>query len=144
MKIDDILFGQQTGNKTTNRKEATDTNFKDLLNNQVQPADASHPLASTNAVTPTAAISATLRLEGLQLSEKTIDSLESFSAALEDTTIAAEDLEPFVDALEEETSALLDLQQDLPQDDPLAKLLNRIATVAYIESSKFRRGDYNA
>ena len=46
--------------------------------------------------------------------------------------------------MEEETSALLDLQEELPQDDPLAKLLNRIATVTYLESAKYRRGDYNA
>ncbi len=144
MKIDDILLGQQTGNKTANRKTTTETNFKDLLDNHVQPLDANHPVSNTSAVMPTATISATVRLEGLQLSEKAIDTLESFGAALNNTAVSAQDLEPFVDAMEEETAALLDLQEELPQDDPLAKLLNRIATVTYLESAKYRRGDYNA
>jgi len=143
MKIDDILFGQQTGNKTTNRKTTTETNFKDLLDNHVQPTDANQSVSGTNAVTAAPAISATVRLEGLQLSEKAIDTLASFGAALNDNSIASQDLEPYVNAMEEETSALLDLQEELPQDDPLSKLLNRIATVTYLESAKYRRGDYN-
>ena len=61
MKIDDILFGQQTGNKTTNRKTTTETNFKDLLDNHVQPGDANQSVSGTNAVTPAPAISATKR-----------------------------------------------------------------------------------
>ena len=143
MKIDDILSGQQTGNKATGKKSTSETNFKDLLSNQIQPTDGSQPVAGSKAVAPSSTISAALRLEGLQLSEKTIDTLASFGAALENASLTAEELEPFVTALEEETDALLDLREELPQDDPLAKLLNRIATVTYLEAAKYRRGDYS-
>lgn len=143
MKIDDILFGQQTGNKTTGKKTTSETNFKDLLTNQAQQAGASGQVTESGTIAPSPPISAALRLEGLQLSEKTINTLESFGAALENVSLASEDLEPFVAALEEETTALLDLQEELPQEDPLAKLLNRIATVTYLETEKYRRGDYS-
>ena len=144
MKIDDILSGQQAGNKATGKKSTTETNFKDLLSNQVQPTDANQPTAGSKAAAPISAVSAALRLEGLQLTEKTINTLESFGIALKNASLVAEDLEPFVDALEEETAALLDLQEDLPEEDPLTKLLNRIATVSYLEIAKYRRGDYSS
>ncbi len=47
-----------------------------------------------------------------------------------------------VEALEEDTGSILGLKEKLPAEDPLAKLLDRVATVSYVEAAKYRRGDY--
>ncbi len=95
-------------------------------------------------VTPAAALQVppALRLESLTLAETTMNSLASFGEALGDLSLPGESLLPFVESLEEETSSLLSLKEQLPTDDPLARLLDRVASVSYVETAKFRRGDY--
>jgi hypothetical protein len=84
-----------------------------------------------------------LRLQGVQLTEASILSLESFATALEDANLAARDLEPFITALEEENQGLIDIRAQLPDDDPLAKLIEQVAAATYLETAKYRRGDYH-
>ena len=71
-----------------------------------------------------------------------MDTLESFGSALNNLEFSAKDIEPFVDALENETQSILELKKQLPEQDPLSLLLERVATVSYIETAKYRRGDY--
>ena len=85
-----------------------------------------------------------LRLQGVQMTEATIDSLESFAKALEDVTLSPKELEPFITALEEENQGLLDIKEQLPADDPLAKLIEQVAAASYLETAKYRRGDYDS
>ena len=145
MKINDLLSGQQTGNKTSGQpKQAAEQNFKELLNNQIQPAAGPLDTSAVKQITHNPGVSATLRIESLALTEKTINTLESFGTALADPNLAAEDIEPFVVEIEEEVQALLGLKEEMPQKDPLAKLVDRVATIAYLESAKYRRGDYIA
>lgn len=115
--------------------------FKQLLEAQLQSVASATP--ATN-VTPAAALQVppALRLESLTLAETTMNSLASFGEALGDLSLPGESLLPFVESLEEETSSLLSLKEQLPTDDPLARLLDRVASVSYVETAKFRRGDY--
>lgn len=85
-----------------------------------------------------------LRLQGVQLTEATIESLESFAQALENTSLSTKDIEPFIAALEEETQGLLDIKEQLPDNDPLGKLIEQVAAATYLETAKYRRGDYDS
>lgn len=144
MKINDIFSGQQNGNKAAGKQESSpEVRFKDLLK-RLQPTAGGFDVSEAKEISTSSSVSANLRLEGLTLTEKTIDTLESFGAALADSRLTAEDIEPFVSSLEEETAALAELKEELPQDDPLAKLLDRVATITYLETAKYRRGDYSA
>jgi hypothetical protein len=87
-------------------------------------------------------VPAALRIESLSVAEATINSLESLGTALNNLRLPAEDLAPLVEALEEETGSILDLKGKLPAEDPLARLLDRVASISYVETAKFRRGDY--
>ncbi|MCB2182870.1 MAG: hypothetical protein KQH63_12625 [Desulfobulbaceae bacterium] len=130
----------KSGQKTD--KPVSGPDFRDLLEAQLQ------EVSSTSAVTPpleTGAInqvSPALRVEGLSVAEATIKSLDSFGSALGNLDLPEEALEPLVETLEEETSSLLEVKQQLPADDPLADLLDRVASVSYAEAAKYRRGDY--
>jgi len=140
MKIHDILQSLKGAGKTTGK--ATGGDFQQLLageiGNTLPPATA----GVSAATAATAAIPAGLRLQGLELTETTLSTLDSFSAALGNTALKTEELEPFVAALEEDVAALRATREQMPPTDPLAKLLDRVATVSYLETAKFRRGDY--
>jgi hypothetical protein len=145
MKINDIIPGQQGVGKTDNQStKTTSTKFDDLLRNEIQGLQQTGKTQPTEKVTPQNQIPASLRIDSLSLSETTIDTLDSFSSALADPRFSAQDLEPFAQALEDDTEALIDLKKQLPGGDPLAALLDRVATVSYLEAAKFRRGDYTA
>lgn len=121
------------------------SNFQQMLAARLATVSES---SQTAAVSPTPPVEAlvgpALRLASLDLTESAIDTLESFGAALGNTGIDPDGLEPFIAALEDETAALLDIKQHLPAEDPLAKMLEQVATVTFLESSKFRRGDYHS
>ncbi len=143
MKINDIIPGQANINKTGSKSSTQSAgNFQELLQNELTAAKQSEKTAAASAVQASQQVPPQLRIAGLNVSESTISTLDAFSSALADQRFTMAELEPFASALEEGTAALLDLKKQLPQDDPLAQLLDRVATVSYLESSKFRRGDY--
>lgn len=125
-----------------NSKPLSGNEFKSFLESQIQSVSSS---AKTGAAAQVAALSmvpAALRIESLSVAEATINSLESLGTALNNLRLPAEDLAPLVEALEEETGSILDLKGKLPAEDPLARLLDRVASISYVETAKFRRGDY--
>lgn len=130
---------------TTQPASGRAVDFQNLLASRLAAMQESAP---TTASRPTAALSAiippALRLAGLDLTETTLDTLDAYGKALGNTAIDGAGLEPFIAAMEDETAGLLDLKQQLPIDDPLAKMLEQVATVTFLESAKFRRGDYQA
>ncbi|MDD5758724.1 MAG: hypothetical protein PHI06_06540 [Desulfobulbaceae bacterium] len=139
------LTGQRvTDSKSSNKAKAvSSTSFFDLLTDQLQGPEETQVLNQAEALTTENPVPAELRLAGLSMSENTIDLLESFSQALGELRLSASDLLPLVEALEDDTTTLLDIKEQLPQHDPLAQLIDRVATVSTIEAEKFRRGDYN-
>lgn len=144
MKINELLAGQQIARTIADKKATTGINFQDLLENQLKSLSTSKeitPVTSAQEITTT---SPALRVDGLSLTEDVLTHLDQFGAALAAPRTHAADLEPFVAALEEETSALVAVKGELADDDPLAALLDRVAAAAYVETVKFRRGDYSA
>jgi hypothetical protein len=145
MKITSIATGQQAAARSVGNTETTGSaSFRSFLEKELRAADAGRPAEETGPASSVAAAPAGLRLDSLSLSENTITTLEHFGAALANSSFRGNDLEPFASALEEESAALVDLKNHLPEGDPLAALLERVATVSYLEAAKFRRGDYNA
>ncbi|MBU3936154.1 MAG: hypothetical protein KKD53_01355, partial [Proteobacteria bacterium] len=117
--------------------------FQDILKQELA-ANKSTPSSDIPAVSATAPVPAALRLNSLALAEDTINTLENFSAALGNSSFSAQDLEPFAAALEGDTAALVNLKNQLPENNPLSALLERVATASYVEAAKLRRGDYHA
>ncbi|MFH1216352.1 MAG: hypothetical protein V1706_07615 [Pseudomonadota bacterium] len=142
MKINNLQGTQNIGKaEQKNAKPISGADFSQLLETQLQAVSASSGMA-TVASTEALQVSPALRIESLSLAEATINSLDSFGTALKTLSLSSESLLPFVESLEEETSSLLTLKEQLPEGDPLATLLDRVASVSYVEAAKFRRGDY--
>ena len=139
------LTGQRVSDQKSisKTKSSQSTSFFDLLADQLQPTEETQTINQTEAATTESQIPAELRLAGLSISESTIDLLESFGQALGDLHLTANDLLPLIEALEGDTTTLLDIKDQLPKHDPLAQLIDRVATISAIEAEKFRRGDYN-
>jgi len=146
MKINDLTSTQQAGADKIGKSQekSFSSSFADILQKELQAIPQSDATGTSPAVSPTTGVSAALRLDSLMTSERTIDTLEKFSEALTNRAYSANDLEPFAAELENDTAALLALKNKLPNEDPLSSLLDRVATVSYLEAAKFRRGDYNA
>ena len=144
MKITAITPGQQDGSAIgKGSASTTGPSFQDILAQEL--AAAKNPATTAiAAASATAPIPAALRLDGLTLTEDTINTLEKFGAALGNPSFSAQDLEPFATALENDTAALVSMKNQLPESNPLSSLLERVATASYVEATKFRRGDYHA
>lgn len=147
MQINNISKGNRVKAKeSSGSKKKAAPGFLDLLTGQLEPTAETAPTTGTKAAgaaTETAKVPAELRLRGLHASEDTIDMLESFARGLADLDLDADALQPLVEALEDGTTTLLDIREQLPADDPLAVLIDRVTTVSYIETEKYRRGDYS-
>ncbi len=132
-----------TSSKGAKNSSTSAIDFRHILQSQLQ---GTSPVVQSSAPSEVAAdrevVPPQLRMEGVRLAEASIDSLDAFAAALADATFSAADLEPFITALEEESQGLIDINVQLPKDDPLAQLIEQVATSCFLETSKFRRGDY--
>ena len=144
MKITAITPGQQDVSTIgKGSASATGASFQEILAQELAAAKspATTPIAAASAAAP---IPAALKLDGLTLTEDTLNTLEKFSSALGNPAFSAQDLEPFAAALEDDTAALVSLKNQLPENNPLSALLERVATASYVEAAKLRRGDYHA
>ena len=144
MKITAITPGQpdiSTIGKSAS--SVTGVSFQEILAQELATAKSTAAPALAVA-SPVAPIPAALKLDSLTLAEDAISTLEKFSTALGNPAFSAQDLEPFAAALEDETAALVSLKNQLPTNNPLASLLERVATASYVEATKLRRGDYHA
>ncbi|MFU8819355.1 MAG: hypothetical protein ACNA74_06485 [Desulfurivibrio sp.] len=143
MKINDILQNQNVpGRHKVTGSGGVD--FAEVLKSHLAGPERTAPTAGPGALGQTLAPTpAHLRIEGLGLSENTISTLDSFSAALGNTALKAEELEPYISALENDLTAMQALRRELPEQDPLSRLLDQVAAVSHLEAAKYRRGDYN-
>ncbi len=142
MKIDGLITSASEIKRSKSGAVA-DFSFQRVLESRLKAPAGIENVAQTTKVVEPGAASAQTRLNGLTVTETTLDAMESFSHALGNTNFSADDLEPYASALEEQTLALLTIKDRLPENDHLAKLLDRVATVSFVESTKFRRGDYS-
>ncbi len=143
-----IKRSQGTGQTSSSGKakksdQSSALDFRHLLQAQMQGVADVRDTAPVSQVEERQQGSPEQRLQGVQLTEATINSLESFARALDNANLNVKDLEPFVAALEEENQGLLDIKEQLPDNDPLVKLIEQVAAAAYLETAKYRRGDYD-
>lgn len=145
-----MIINPLTGQRIPDKKSADKTKgtsssaFFDLLADQLMPPES--PAATSGAKATegtTEKIPVELRMTGLSMSENTIHLLDSFSKALGNLGLTTKDLLPLIEALEGDTTTLLDIKEQLPHNDPLAQLIDRVTTISVVEAEKFRRGDYN-
>lgn len=141
MKIQDIFQSVKSAGKSAGKNTTVD--FQQLLAREIGASRSTQPAATAAAPGEAYRVPAALRLQSLELTDTTINTLDALSIALGNTALKTEELEPYVAALEEDVAALLAAKQQMPADDPLAKLLDRVATVSYLETAKYRRGDYS-
>ena len=148
MKIGDIktqrLEGKKDAKKTGTTSTADPSLFRALLEQQLPEVATPREAREAAALAPESqGVSPQLRLEGLALGEEAIDTLEALGQALANADLDRQALSPLIEALEGDMTGLLDLRAQLADSDPLARLIDRIATVAYLETEKYRRGDYD-
>lgn len=128
--------------KSGAKTSSPDISFSTLLAGQIQPPLEAQQTAALAEIQNKSS-SASTRTAGITLTENTIDVLAAYGDALSDLQLSKDDIRPLIEALEEGTTSLLDIKEQLDTDDPLAELLDRVAAIAYLESEKFRRGDYD-
>ena len=141
MKINEIT-PQVTEKAAGKAKQTTETSFDDFLKARlgvISESKASSSVAAVSAAVPT---DSSLRIESLAVTENAINMLDSYGTALKNPALSTQDLHPFISAMEEETDAILAIREKISGEDPLAGLLDRVATVTYLETAKFHRGDY--
>ena len=144
MKINEILQNHNLPGRNRVSGASGGLDFAEVLKSHLRGPESTAPTTGLGA--PGHATSLTpahLRIEGLGLSETAIDTLDSFSAALGNTALKTEELEPYISALEEELGAMQALRRELPEQDPLSRLLDQVAALSHLEAAKYRRGDYN-
>lgn len=142
-----IKRSQGPGNTTAAGKAAKSgqtsaLDFRHLLQAQMEGMPEVRAAAPTAQVEERQQGNPALRLQGVRMTETTIDSLEAFATALDNAGLSSQDLEPFITALEEVSQGLLDIKEQLPANDPLTALIEQVAAAAYLETAKYRRGDY--
>jgi hypothetical protein len=142
MKINGLKNQRIAAKGKSGKEKVKDSGFFDLLAGELAPPAATVSVPESGVVPETSTLPLGIRLNGVRLSESSIDLLEHFGRALGNLELKADDLAPMVQALEGDTTALLDIREQLPPDDPLARLIDQVTTISYIETEKFRRGDY--
>lgn len=142
MKINEISPQVKVENNHKTQGPTGEQDFKSLLTNRLHNMTSTvEQVADVSPVSPEQA-SASIRLESLALGEITINTLDAFQIALGRKDLNTAALEPFISSLEDNSQAIIDLQRQLPADDQLTILLEQIAAVSYMETVKYRRGDY--
>lgn len=132
---------KSSGGKKSSSLSAVD--FRQLLQGQMAPVQDVAPSSGVAEVGELEQGDPQVRMQGVRLTEATIDCMESFAAALADQSLSEQDLESFVVRLEEDSQVLVNIKEQLPENDPLAELLERVSAACYLETAKFRRGDYS-
>ncbi len=135
----------QTSKSSSGKKSSSlsAVDFRQLLQGQMTPVQDVAAMSGVAEVGEVEQGDPQVRMQGVKLAEATIDCMESFAAALADQSLSEEDLESFVVRLEEDSQVLVNIKEQLPENDPLAELVERVSAACYLETAKFRRGDYS-
>lgn len=145
MKIHDINQVNQLSKPYITDKTGPNqgVSFQELLESHLHGTSKSTGVQSPHEATDVSPVPTSLRLESISLTEKTLQTLEHFENTLKNKSVPADNLEPIISSLEENTAALVAFKNQIDEQDPLANLLNRVATTTYVETVKYRRGDYD-
>jgi hypothetical protein len=74
--------------------------------------------------------------------QEALNLLESYAVALGDPNNTLKDLAPMAEELSLSADSLNKLSKSLKNEDPLKSITDETATIAAVESLKFKRGDY--
>ena len=153
MKVDDILTKQLvTTNLTESKEKSTSGNkgFKELLDDEVG-LHATSKGTSTGNPTPVTLQTASL-FPIVSLQEQNSNTATSITNICQDLDQLLEGLEssdPNLRALENAISSLSSkasdlkgLAEELPEDSNLKTLSDELNVLSYVESIKWKRGDY--
>ena len=144
MKIHDINQAKQLTKPyiTDSSRPNQGVSFHELLESQLHKTSHSMDVHPAQKTADVSSVPTSLRLESISLTETTLQNLESFENGLKNKALSADTLEPLVSSLEENIAALVSYKNQIDAQDPLANLLDRVATSTYVETMKYRRGDY--
>lgn len=138
MKIEGLFPVSQTSEPRPAR-EPVKENFAETLKNTIacqtgEPEKISGPapVPMTGEVFQTATA----------LADAVLSRLEILQTSLGRSDISLKKMMPLIQRLEQDCLRLQDMAQDLPEGSPLRQLLKETATLAWVETFKFHRGDY--
>ncbi|HXZ38149.1 MAG TPA: hypothetical protein VEL68_19140 [Thermodesulfobacteriota bacterium] len=80
--------------------------------------------------------------QGTEVTERTLNLLERYQAALSDPRVSLKEVYPLVQSLRQEVQELDRWSDQLPPSDPLRKMMGEIGILSNVEIEKFNRGDY--
>lgn len=135
---DQIQKNQDQGTQSFSSilKETIDSNTKAPQETVAPPA--LDPLA---AIQPTS--TTTSAVSTVDKTAKLLDTLEAYGQKLADPSANLKSIYPLLEDLEAQQADLMPKLNGLADDDGLKPILNQALSAASIESTKFRRGDYN-
>ncbi|MCE5335877.1 MAG: hypothetical protein LLG06_14945 [Desulfobacteraceae bacterium] len=151
MRIDGILRQQSIQGTEESKKKGstgTDTDFTSLLNEELSDVSSE---SSTGSVSETEMIGNTFGItlspadsemvQSVSALEDTLAKLESLEQALQENT-SPKEIDSLVSQIGTEASGLDEKLSGLPGDHPLKEVAEELKILSYVESVKWKRGDY--
>lgn len=143
MKIEDLLVMHNTPARPQTQAP-TGNAFTECLNEAVASTRTAQPGAAAAGVSQ--AVDLAPLSEVLQTSAEMADAalarLEILQTSLARAETTLKKIAPLVQKLDEDSHRLQEVAQGLPDNSPLRQVLEETAALTYVESFKFKRGDY--
>jgi hypothetical protein len=83
-----------------------------------------------------------LQRQGVRTAENTLTMLGKYQQALADPSQSLKQINPLVESLSQKVDQLQKLTQQLPEGDPLHRIIREVGVVTAAEVERFNRGDY--
>jgi len=80
--------------------------------------------------------------QNLQTADQMLNILEQYQKGLGDPEVSLKDLFPMIQSLFSELQRMNESAENLPENDPLKKILGEIGILTAVEVEKFNRGEY--
>lgn len=151
MKIDDLLKSQIIqGNPEVDKKKAEgrDDAFATLLQNEMASVQGTAPQTDISALDAGLQISALQGVPGdsdftnsIESMQDVISKLQSLETGLQEN-LSPKEIDGIVGEISDASARLKDNMRSLPDNTELSDMAEEINIAAYMESVKWRRGDY--
>ena len=153
MKVDDILTKQLvTTNLTESKEKSTSGNkgFKELLDDEVGLQATAKGTSTSNATPVTLQTASLFPIVSLQEQNTNAatsitsicQDLDQLLGGLENSHSNHRAMENAIASLSSKASDLKELAEKLPEDASLKELSDELNVLSYVESIKWKRGDY--
>lgn len=138
MKIENLFLVPQA-TEPRPAKEPVKENFAETLKNTLACQAGAPEKAASPAPVP---VAGEVLQTATALAEAVLSRLEILQTSLGRADISLKKMMPLIQKLEQDCLHLQDIAQDLPEGSPLRQLLKETASLAWVETFKFHRGDY--